>query len=390
MSSPHSVPGTIAGFDYQFDRALYWLAVSSAGALVGIETDDDVAVRNADSTTLLEQDKHSIKGNHAFHDTSKALWNTLGIWLAALEDGTAPSETTRFVMVTNTLLPPCLAKEIGSASDDTSVAVCVAKLESINQKPPTALKATIARVLRPEARAYLLQLIRNIDVRDAEHETNHDKLRQATINHLQLPQWGTPQAESIADELLGWVHRTAADLWQQQQPAWLHRDHFVNQLHAVLDRRKRERTRERAEHLIAVTEESIGSQKGRPFVRQLHLVTDDDTVVNNSIREFIRCNIEKLRLSREGNITDDDWTAFEGTLFSRWQSIRARVIRMNGDSVVRDVGFEIFTETTENYRERLAGSSTEQTYLTSGSYHRLADQLSVGWHPEFATLLKEQ
>jgi hypothetical protein len=54
-----------------------------------------------------------------------------------------------------------------------------------------------------------------------------------------------------------------------------------------------------------------------------------------------------------------------------------------------DVGFELFTETTEDYREKLAGSDTEQVYLTSGTYHLLADLLTVDWHPRYEVLMKE-
>jgi hypothetical protein len=177
--------------------------------------------------------------------------------------------------------------------------------------------------------------------------------------------------------------------WQQNHPAWIERDHFVNQLHAIIGRRKREVARERAELLIPVADEHIGREKGRPFVKQLHLVTDDDAAVDTAIREFIRCNIEKARLSREGDITDRDWSAFEDTLLSRWNKIRSRVIRMKGGTDESDIGFEIFTETTENHKERLAGSETEQVYLTSGTYHRLADLLRVGWHPRYETLMRE-
>ena len=77
----HAAPGPSAGYGYQIERALYWLSHSPAGAAVGIETDDDVAVRNG-TTSLLEQDKHSIAaGAEPFGDRSKDLWNTLNIWL---------------------------------------------------------------------------------------------------------------------------------------------------------------------------------------------------------------------------------------------------------------------------------------------------------------------
>jgi hypothetical protein len=147
--------------------------------------------------------------------------------------------------------------------------------------------------------------------------------------------------------------------------------------------------RERAEFLIPVTDDKVGNEKGRPFVRQLHFISDDDTVVDTAIREFIRCNIEKARLSKEGNVTDDDWKAFESALVSRWSKIRSRVMRMRNGTVEPDIGFEIFSETTEDHREKLAGSDTEQVYLTSGTYHRLADLLTVGWHPRYEALMRE-
>ena len=175
--------------------------------------------------------------------------------------------------------------------------------------------------------------------------------------------------------------------WVGKQAAWIRRDQFVNQLHAILDSRKRQIMRERAENLIAVTDQTVGQQKGRPFVKQMYLITDDDNTVETGIREFIRCNIEKSRLSEEGNITDQDWIAFEATLLARWDKIQARVIRMGKSKTEKDMGFEIFTETTENHREKLAGHDTEQVYLTSGTYHRMADTIQIGWNPNFRELM---
>jgi hypothetical protein len=62
---------------------------------------------------------------------------------------------------------------------------------------------------------------------------------------------------------------------------------------------------------------------------------------------------------------------------------------MKSGAAEQDVGFEIFSDTTLDHREKLAGSDTEQVYLTSGTYHRLADLLTVGWHPRYEALMRE-
>lgn len=386
----HSAPGANAGFSYQFERALHWLAQSSAGASVGVETDDDVAVRNPNASHLLEQDKHSIlDGAEPFGDRSKDLWNTLAIWISALDDKQVFPSSTMFLMVTNKTLPDCTARNISTAKSEQEIAACVTALENAAKNPPKHIATQMERVLRASSRDNLRSLISSCELVDGAQAAAGKALRKATIAQLQLPEWSLTGADSIADELLGWLHRTALAAWQANQPAWIQRDHFVNNLHAVLERRKRQITRERAEHLIPVTEDKVGQAKARPFVKQLHLVTDDDTIVDSAIREFIRCNIEKSRLSVEGNVTDDDWNAFEAALLSRWGKIRARVERMKQTQPERDIGFEIFTDTTEEHREKLAGSDTEQVYLTSGTYHRLADMVKVGWHPRFKELMRE-
>jgi hypothetical protein len=386
----HSAPGSAAGFAYQFERALNWLAQKDAGSCIGVETDDDIAVRNSDSTILLEQDKHSVRaGAQPFDDRSHGLWNTLGTWIEAIDTGEKSIETTLFLMVTNNVVPECIARRLARAESETDIGACVADLQKIGTNPPNHIVKLVERVLLPKSSGTLRAVIRRIDISDASDGTSSVNLRKKTIGHLQLPEWCLGDCDPIANELLGWLHTEVMSAWQNNQPAWIERDHFVNQLHAIIGRRKREVARERAELLIPVTDEHVGRESGRPFVKQLYLITDDDAVVDTAIREFIRCNIEKARLSREGDITDLDWTAFEETLLARWNKIRSRVVRMRAGAGESDIGFEIFTETTENHKERLAGTETEQVYLTSGTYHRLADLLSVGWHPRYEALMRE-
>ena len=127
----HSAPGSNAGFSYQFERALFWLAQSPSGFVIGVETDDDVAVRGTDGLQLLEQDKHSIRDNaKPFGDRSKDLWNTLATWIDALDTGEVAAETTRFLMVTNKVLPECIARNISLAESEAQVTACIAELES--------------------------------------------------------------------------------------------------------------------------------------------------------------------------------------------------------------------------------------------------------------------
>jgi hypothetical protein len=139
-----------------------------------------------------------------------------------------------------------------------------------------------------------------------------------------------------------------------------------------------------------VIDEQLGQEKGRVFVKQIYLVTDEDSRVDEAIREYIRCRIEKSRLSADGNITDQDWIDFDESLKTRWSKIFSLQRRLSKADPEEDVGFKVLCETTDEHRGRLAGVETEQVYLTAGTYHRLADQLDVGWHPRYEELVKQE
>lgn len=386
----HTAVGPSAGLSFQFERALFWLAKSQADFIVGIETADDVAIEGQNGEMVLEQDKHSIQDSaKPFGNRSKDLWNTLATWIDAVDSDEVIAEKTKFFMVTNKEVPKCIALDIGFADSDTKAEACVISLEEVAKNPPLNVKSLMERVLRLESRENLLKLIKNCELNDSSSESEGSGLRKSTIKYLQLPDWCLPISDSIIDELLGWLHKTVLGLWCQKKAAWIERQHFVNQLFGIIEHRKRQRIRERAVHLIPVKTKEISQEKGNPFVRQIHLISDEDSIVDNAIREFVRCNIEKHRLSAEGIITDNDWLDFESTLQLRWDKIRARIIRLTQQSKEEDIGYEIFSETTEDHREKLAGIETEQVYLTAGTYHLLANLLQVGWHPRYKELLRD-
>src|ERR1017187_4387334 len=134
----HSAEGPAAGFVYQFERALNWLAQKEAGSSVGIETADDVTVRGADDSELYEQDKHSLSGAaQPFGDRSLGLWKTLSTWIEISEASQRPiDDSVSFLFVTNTSVPPCVLRRIADAASAAEVEACLVELRSAGQNPP--------------------------------------------------------------------------------------------------------------------------------------------------------------------------------------------------------------------------------------------------------------
>lgn len=383
----HSVPASNAGFNYQFERAILWLAKSVAGTKIGIETLDDVTVIGKDGELVLEQDKLTFQDStEVFGDRSRNLWNTLATWLTAAQTGELDLAKTQLLLVSNFPSKSPLVLEISRADNLEKAELCITALSTASKNPSETIKPFVQAVIDASDKAVLAQMILKIQLVD-QNEADRDSIYTAIADALQIPSWALPYKQEIVHELLGWTHRQILDLWQNHEPGWIHRDNFVNQFHAIIERIQRNMRRERIARLIPLQPDKINSQQGARYVQQIYLVSDDDDLVDDAIKDYLRSNIEKIRISREGDVTDEDWIDFEDHLKERWQTIRRRVLRMEQTRSEQEQGFMIFDSTTD-HKEDLAGIPTSEAYLTKGAFHRLADTLTIGWHPDYKNRLK--
>lgn len=392
-TATHAAPGSTAGTVFQFERALAWLANGDLplDARVGIETDDDVAVQIPDGLNFREQDKHSV-GRPPFTNGSEKLWKTLLIWLEAARAGSLNLDQARLFLVTNQRLP-----------DD-----CLALLFTPDP-PPEAVRRRLERVAAYAAQArreqlqicrltdevlahgesVLLKLFAVVVCLDARHGTVSAELRQKICGQLQM--LADDPRDEIVDELAGWHQRQVQELIRAQQPAWVTREAFLRQHQAIQMRRQRQRRRERSESLIPVTLEDTAATRGRTFVQQLELINADDDLQIEAIADYLRCNIERGRLTEQGDITELDWTSFDTNINKYWKTQQRRILSSQAAATSRteeEVGNSLYLECL-NYRESLAGEPTQEFYLTRGTLHRQADNTLLGWHPRYSDFIKK-
>jgi hypothetical protein len=183
--------------------------------------------------------------------------------------------------------------------------------------------------------------------------------------------------------------RVVVQQWREGQPAIVTRNAFVRQRHAIVERHSRARRREQAARWLPTPGAAeVDAQKGRCFVRQVLLVDHSEADVEEAIRHFLQCSGERMRLTSEGEVSEEDWIALEDQLVDRWKQIFKQLTLVQPIVTLNATGRAILYRTLDHHA-RLAGAETEERYLTSGTYHRLADKRTVGWHPDFATLLGE-
>lgn len=386
--TPHSAPGASAGFTYQFGRALWWLATKPGDFSVAIETLDDICIKNADGSTTLEQDKYSIRdAGHPVSDRSVALWKTLANWLGVFD--TADREYG-CLLVTNRPVPSeSLVRRLSNAETSEAIEGVVAEIHEIAAKPAETIRP-YAEVVRGAQRDALSKLVGAIRLASSgSAQTEWADLREDALDSLHLPSSMQTHASSLLDEILGWLVHCCMLAWHNGSPAEITSQSFDNALHRAIDRRRRQHNRERPPGSVPVTPEDLQGQATSTYVKQLDLVAAEQSELETAIQDCVRYGKEVLRLTNTGEYTPQDWNDFVAELEQRWERIFARFQRLNASEDESQRGYRVFHETTDEYRARLHGQETDHQYFSAGAYHRLADQLDVGWHPRFRELLTE-
>ena len=263
--SAHTAAGQMAGYLFQPERALFHLATSPAGAVVGIETLDDVVVLLPDGTAIHEQDKHSVSKSSPLHENQVGLWKTLNIWLSAIASEEIDIAVTELHLVTNKAVSRGFAHELLIRGRDAAdLAILVALLRKAARQVPKTVRE-IAATVSSRSNAELTTMLEKVRVIDKGQGASGDELKKRLAAALPLP---VNHEIEIIQALLGWIHDTTIDLIRQGQPAWLTREAFVERyltlVSAFHDRRFLSET---AEALIPVSSEHRSAHQHRLFVK---------------------------------------------------------------------------------------------------------------------------
>lgn len=377
----HTASGQALGYFFQLERALSWLAKSDYGSIIGIETEDDVVVKLSNGGSIYEQDKNSTSKNSPFRINSSDFWKTLLIWLKALEnheiDQSAPIS---FYLVTNKIVTDELIIELHNAIDKQSVIEVVNQLRKTAVNTPDGISKFVDSVLQYND-DQLAFLIKRISLIDGSKSFDRSKIK----SDLQLP---VEDSDYYITHLLGFILETCINAWRNLKPALIYRDDFVRLKNKLIQDHLNDTFNEES---IKIADIAISNEKeiNNQYIKQLQLINLKDSKIIEAIEDYLKGSKTRTVMATKGYIWEEAFNNAHKELIKRWESIYNQTKRLQGPYKWTDeeVGQDVLDKTLE-YKVQINGYPTRTYSLTRGSYHLLANDLSVGWHPDYETLLK--
>lgn len=383
--STFSAADPTLGYLYQVRVALLWaLRRMRAGSdfLISLETLDDVTFEaiGAGSPPDLLQTKHHRSREAALTDASPDLWKSLRIYFDGHATKSIPAGANFHLMTTGIAPEGSAASKLRFSSRDVDAAISL--LTTTAQSSQSKANAAAYAAFLKESVAVRKTIVDSLIVLDGA----------PTIAGLDADLrtevfWAAEKGhhDAFLERLEGW---------------WLRR--IIKQLHTTGDRvlsaevetqmsDLREQFKQDALPIdddlleFVLDEATEAAHASSTFVRQLELVKAGKKRIAAAIRDFYRAFEQRSRWLRNELLMIGELEKYAKRLTEEWELVFAAMKDELGAEAA-DEAKEKAARSVLQWAERIAlpiRPNVTEPFVVRGSLHLLADDLRIGWHPEF-------
>lgn len=385
----YNASASMLGYLYQVRIALLWaLQQAKVGEFtVSLETLDDVTFEANGTPISLLQTKHSIVRKANLTDTSADLWKTLRVWLVGNASGEVPAETSLFLITTSSitegtaaqaLCAQAPARNIQNASSRLRQAASTSSNDSLKDVFTAFLALSqvdqeklLHRVVVIPDEGNVAEILANIESELHWMTLHHQK---TALEHLE-GWWFKRVVHELVNNGCG-ISRTEleaqiSDIQESLKPDALPIDDAIEKLMIALDQ--------------------LPEFSGRNFYRQVELVGAGKNRILNAINSYQRAFAQRCQWTRDELLFDTDISKYESTLRTEWSLKRDQICDELGDSPADDAMAKAGREVLKWAEDVVLPirPNVAAHWVCRGSLHMLADELKIGWHPNFEDRLSE-
>ena len=372
-------PGQFLGYTLQLPRALYHLLKSGPGDKVSIEVLSDVATSKLNGSVISEEDKSSIIGN-PITDRSTDLWKTFSNWIDAINSGVLNVKKTKFILYCNQTGRLGIVNKFSDAKNHKEIktAIDYAKTELNDIKPNHNIWKYYNFVIN-ENQTLFLEIVERFEL-ELGNGAGYDDLRYE-IKRIQFPE---SQIEFILDVLSGWVQKVVVEKIKAKEKAIIRWEDFNHQFLVLFERARHRDLIDFSLEYPPKVKEIQNQVKIHPtYLRQLDVIASSDGILE-AVYEYLRANINRTKWIDNEIIDEDIASDFELRLREFWKNQRKR-IQITQKTLSEEEQGQLLYGDCKSRTETIKDINPPYPTI-AGTYHALADEPVLGWHPNWENL----
>lgn len=379
-----NAPGQLLGYTIQFPRALYHLLSIRQDESVSIEFIGDLALLKSDGTIQTEEDKSSIVGN-PLTDRSTDLWKTFSNWVNAVKAKELDINKSNFLLFTNQKGRSAIVNTFHDALNDETAkkAVEAAKKELSDITEVHEIWQYYNNVCNQNENL-LIEIIKRFEL-EIENDFSYDSIKKRIREKL----IAESQVEFILQNLSGWLQKIVIEKIAAKSNAIITWEEFHKQFLVLFERSRRLELIDFALQNLPGDSDIDSHRKEQPlYLKQLSEIeiTDEDEIIE-AVSDYIRARVNRDKWIENDIIDETVALDFETRLTDYWKNIKRKLEITNKNISESDLGKLLYTECkmrNEKIRDMEPPAKT-----ISGTYHALANEPLIGWHPTWEKSFKK-
>lgn len=381
----HNATGQMLGYLYQVRYALNLLMDSDdPNYQISIEKYDDIAFDECGDPKQLIQLKHHTSPA-SLSDSSTDLWRTLNVWIDNLTSNASWIDHTDFVIITTANVPKDSAATAIQREDFTRA---FERLKSVAETNSNKANTKFYEKFNQTNDILLQKLIERIKIiSSADSIVDVEKRIHKQIRYTCKPEHLT----MATDHLEGWWYKECIKALSSYNPVFTTQRQLQAKIYEI--------TRQYDDDNLPIEfwdldpiEESTLDPKDRIFLEQLRMLQFQNRTLCLALQDYYRASKQRSSWLRKGLVYVNELESYEHRLKDAWEHAFAEMedniqeYENPTDQEKIKKGKSLYNKVmNQDIRIR---QNVNAIYVMQGTYHHLANSLSVGWHINFYEKLK--
>ena len=381
----HNAAGQMLGYLYQVRYALNLLLESNdPGYQISLEKFDDIAFDRDGTPVQLIQVKHHTTPA-SLTDASTDLWRTLNVWIDAITNDFSLLDHTDFVIITTSVAPDNSAAKM---IQQQKYKDAYDRLKDVTNDSSNQTNLRYYIRFKSVGESILFQLVKRIRIiSSASDITDIEQNIQRQIRYSCKPEHVQPAIERIE----GWWFQECIKALSSVNPIIS----TNRQLHAKVY----EISRQYDDDNLPIefwdldeVEEAELDPKDRIFLEQLRLLQYQSRTLRLALQDYYKASMQRSSWLRQGLVYANELVTYEHRLQDAWEhafSDMEENLKDYGNPTEiekRKAGKALYSKMMgQDIRIR---EGVYAAYVMLGTYHHLANSLTIGWHVDFFEKLK--
>nr|WP_320013128.1 ABC-three component system protein [uncultured Desulfobulbus sp.] len=389
MTKSRNVPGQAEGYYLQETRFMYHLLKASSGDIVSLEYLGDVATQHADGSVTTEEDKSTI-GSNPVTDKSVNLWKTLHNWVLLAESGELDPARTKYVIyVPNKKFTGSFIKILHEANTEENAKKAFESVKNAvwGKAPKFDLKSKVADTIS----SYVDKVFNNESISLAiierfNFESGGDagyKELNAVIKDSPVP---PEHADAYRTYFLGWIKESIDKCIITGLTPQISRDEFISETHKILRKFNREGILRSGSVKPTKEAANLHVQKSPTYIQQLELINIEYEDKLTAVCDYLMAEDDRYDWITRGLLHESSADEFVSKLKSTWRNYSGEVKATIPHAEPESQGAAVFFKCCQ-YSTKIENNELPEHFVP-GTFHLLANQPSLGWHPNWSNLLE--